>query len=487
VAQSVARAACRASIPEDSKVKSLIDLCIGQSPRLNMGPTAEAQLLGTSRSSLTDDITDLASGCYFGAWAWVESLVSHVLKGARSEPPVFLPLALIEFESYDETPMSACAGKLSEDDVVEASTTKLVQTEFQLGMLIRIVATGRLAFFLIHQTCPIIPLEHSCTAEHLRHILQTRLRRGYLLQSAKSAFKYVAAASVCDSGSNNLKYEAHMAMKSPWPRIRLPCDVHHLSTVCGRSYRAVSADLSGVIAVCLACRVGKATTYLRQALAEVIADRAYVVANSPPPEPHAATAALVDQCVGSDTTVEVSRRISLKHLLRGDIRSKPIPVYVDGPVAAESEKGMIVRFSKDLARHLLPRAIEMFPRHRWMTSIVSLKQIGLLASVHDLFVSAVPRWIPKLRGQRQGNVVRLPVAVPDGWDVEADDEEPARGKRKKQQVQLAASEGGPPPASAVVDWTAYNEKQRGNVLVFASTQPKGRLVLACIVLGQLVK
>eukprot|EP00974_Lingulodinium_polyedra_P069953 6768355-Lingulodinium_polyedra.AAC.1 len=74
-----------------------------------------------------------------------------------------------------------------------------------------------------------------------------------------------------DSAASNLCCEAERSRQNPaaWSLV-LPCQVHTLSNIQGRSYCAVSRLMSGLISLGLAMRPAGSTTAFRQAVAYVL-------------------------------------------------------------------------------------------------------------------------------------------------------------------------------------------------------------------------
>ena len=172
---------------------------------------------------------------------------------------------------------------------------------------------------VVPYSSPILHVE-SCNAESLYAVMQDRLKLGPLWHQLRSLFPLQLNISTCDSASSNLKYEAALASEQ-LHRLRLPCEVHLLSRVASRTYAAVAADISGMIAMCLASRDGGAMRKLREALATVIADSTVVSASTPPgpSHPHALQRdRLLDLCLSSSTASDAARKVKLQAMLTGD-------------------------------------------------------------------------------------------------------------------------------------------------------------------------
>ena len=93
-------------------VVRMIDHCLGETPRLSMGPTAGAALLNLGcRKTHRKDVLTMASMVYCGSVAFLASCCSHLHMALKDR---YAPVACIVFRMYDETPMK---GRTQTNDV----------------------------------------------------------------------------------------------------------------------------------------------------------------------------------------------------------------------------------------------------------------------------------------------------------------------------------------------------------------------------------
>jgi hypothetical protein len=96
---------------------------------------------------------------------------------------------------------------------------------------------------------------------------------------------------------------------------------------------------------------------------------------------------LFDIFVAKDKTGQL-RRAELSFLFNDDLDAcNNIVWYNPGlPMTVEA-------WAKRAGEALLPSSIAPFPRHRWVNSLASLSEFGLLFNVHGAFALAAPKWL----------------------------------------------------------------------------------------------
>ncbi len=109
VTDALGAACSRPAIPKDERTEKILHHCVGQYYRPNVGPSAEALILGVARTTFPRDVVDTAAAAYFASQGFADAFLSHILQGCRTGK--MRPVALIEFEMYDESPMIVRAGK----------------------------------------------------------------------------------------------------------------------------------------------------------------------------------------------------------------------------------------------------------------------------------------------------------------------------------------------------------------------------------------
>lgn len=170
---------------------------------------------------------------------------------------------------------------------------------------------------------------------------------------------------------------------------------------------------------------------------------------------------LLDACLGS-SLAEKERKANLRQLLTGDLSQERIDVFL----GAASQPCGRKDFSVKLARLLLPSPLKAFPRTRWLTSIVSLRQFGLVLPVHNLLCQAIPRWLGQ--SMQDKGVCR------NSWDVPAEDSDAERTRRPEPHASDGDVGGR--------DWATYNSMLQGESLRFAQAQPGPHLLVSLLCL-----
>eukprot|EP00974_Lingulodinium_polyedra_P042809 4110423-Lingulodinium_polyedra.AAC.1 len=97
--------------------------------------------------------------------------------------------------------------------------------------------------------------------------------------------------------------------------------------------------------------------------------------------------AVLDLCLPVQMKALRRQRARLTLLLTGDLRSNDIDYF------SEEEAPDLDKYSKDLVAALLPHAVKVFARHRWLTSLASLQATLLIALCHNIFNRAVVIWL----------------------------------------------------------------------------------------------
>lgn len=169
---------------------------------------------------------------------------------------------------------------------------------------------------------------------------------------------------------------------------------------------------------------------------------------------------------------------TLRCLLEGDWSQRQIVVYT---LDAGFDVG---QWSRQVATALLPSAVQVFSRNRWLTNLRPLSAAALLGACHHLLSRVVPSWLQLLRGKE---VARWQdTGVPARrlrWDVVDSDAsgDEGGGQRDEEVAEEAAR------AAPMADWAAFQERQRGNAAAFASRNPGQALLLARYTLSPVVR
>ena len=292
-------------------------------------------------------------------------------------------------------------------------------------------------------SCPLQAM-NGCTGELVKACVSEQLSLP-LWQSVLQQFPLGFGLFAADRASSNIRGEASfcedVAADSMALRLSIPCNAHLVSLVQERSFAPIARVISGMIAFARALQLAGAADLFRQQLVVVLHGSVRAFESAPPPAPRRDH---LLKLLLSGSAVDKARQIKLRALLTGDISKDAIEWHV-----APGPDVDTLAWAQDVAELLFPSAPPVFQRHRWVNAWPSLSSCALLANVHNLLKRIVPRWVAVLRN------APVPVAEAGIWTEEEGDldEDPSVIPRVP---------------SGATDWTAYNEKQRGNSLAFAA-------------------
>ena len=168
------------------------------------------------------------------------------------------------------------------------------------------------------------------------------------------------------------------------------------------------------------------------------------------------------------------RRIELRHLLNGDWGS-PLVEFYSMAAAVDTRQ-----WARRAAVALLPAAIPMFPRTRWVTSERPLAETTLIASCHGLLARAVPHWLVLLRGRSVPEAAWKDTGTivdenedNDPWEVcSAAEDTEHEGEDDPLEQHLVGDVVLPAVARAAdEDWSEFNERQRTTTQDFVQKVP----------------
>ena len=278
------------------------------------------------------------------------------------------------------------------------------------------------------------------------------------MQTFRSHFgTLVFDCSTCDRAGSNLRAEAALQFfDTPGhARLRLSCHVHQLSTVQGRAFDIVPDAISGCIAVALTMKRGSAVEDCRQALVAVLLESVQVVEGGAPylvgsPQ-HIYRKAVFDLLLDVSVSGR-KRRCTLEACLNGDLSDETILWF------APAGKGDPQKWARDTACALLPSAIKLFPRNRWVLSMGCVAELALLSVCHNLFSRAVAKWLGS-------PVTSLAGGTGDDYDA-------ASGGNLDSIVEHL-----PPGLTPTDFWSKFNDRQRNDTVKFAQSQPLPLLLL----------
>jgi len=129
---------------------------------------------------------------------------------------------------------------------------------------------------------------------------------------------------------------------------------------------------------------------------------------------------------------------------------------------------------------LLPGKIDLFPRHRWITSVECFSELTLLTNYHNIFPAVLLSWLAAIHGDKPPSAPLAVLAPLTSWELSADEAEDeemplpledgsdssdleaplphvaAKAKPKKPGV---AAQRRAQHAPDKMDWQAFNTKQ----------------------------
>lgn len=438
----------------------------GETHRYVGSNVIEASMVSFPRTHLPEEVQALASFVHFACRGWAASLFSHLLTEISSQEVA--PISAIWTFMSDETSLPLTAqiwtsqrmspdeaswqhvpGRRRAEKVEQDAAVKIIQSEFSVCLLFRVVKTQRLVAWHIPFPCPLQCADHA-SAETLlaawREVVATPL-----WEDVRQAFLGGIALLTLDRASSNIKAaRAWKAIAPPGPghlQLRLPCEAHICHTVCGRTYAPVDSTISGVIAFTLALKPGGALTLFKRELQSVLLASVRLVTAPAPDDNHPWSLrrdALLNLTLPLDSLVGLSRKAALRRLLTSDIRQEHIEWY--NPAGATA--GEISRWASEVAENLMPCAPATFSRTRWLGSVQPVAEVTLLACTHNLAARTIVRFYRAMAGKP------LPqVSIATAWTVESDasdmDADPGDDHAENEPFPADQSK-----------WSEWNRQQR---------------------------
>ena len=430
-----------------STVGVLVEEYLGGLPECPPSHSQAAKKTGLHRQTVQTKVKSMASAVFHGSRALAASVVSKVLRAQHDDDLKFI--YCFQNVLYDETPLTLRGKKLD-----AAAPTKLFQSEVEVAVLTQSKANPR-SF-----SCCVLALPQPVQSlkKGTGMILKTALNRACrvpfwreLEQSNKDVF--AAGISCCDrAGSNGVAEDQVYAATADVARLRMPCYARIAATSQGRGFSAVAEMFTGIIAGSLTmAKAGEADDFgecIQQALLDGL-DLGGVLDAQPLPADSPAVRYLDDllRLTLPGTDSGFARAQALRDLLTSDVREVSIWLRVPGGVLDRKS------WAKQVAENLLPTAIAVFPRHRWVNSADAVGAYALLGGVHDVLPRAGQLWM----GERSKSGVRTLCLVDDKWAVSDDEDAP-----KKKQDSVAVAVGGTAQAASETAPTNLDRVQQNS-------------------------
>lgn len=478
--------AFRENVRVTKKVLSAVEHYLGDIPRGAGSLAAERRILQWSRRDIAELPQDLGMIAHLAVRSFVGTVCTHILNLIDDQKVKLI--ACGTSSTYDETPLKfqvdcdtqnprrfdevpAIEGPPGEQAEPEAKrrkmvaqTCKVLQSDHKVMILLEI--NGNLCAIYVPLAPPLQSAD-SVTGEVTAKFLKEQLEiPSFAMLRSKAKFPFDVAS--CDRAGSNLRAEHALASESlANHRLTLACILHMAHTVQGRQYDPIQNFISGLLAFAVAQRAAGASEEFRTALVYVLSKRVAPVRAAPPPldDPRSLHRHRVLELFLSGSPQAKQRLAVLRMLLNGDIMQKTIHWHT----AAEHPD--VQQWATRVADLMYPHLTPLFPRSRWLRSHEAMNELGLLTACHSLFQQAVPVWIRLLKGKSPEPQGDEDAEVQLDAMVEIDIDE---------TNQRSFVSGG------VVDWSAYNEAQRGNTLKLSQQNPGPTAVVARIALSPMV-
>ncbi len=179
--------------------------------------------------------------------------------------------------------------------------------------------------------------------------------------------------ATCDSAASNLRVERWFSKRFlRIPRLTLRCEIHAVSGVQTKAFKTVDGDMSGIINLALAMQPSGSAAQLRSIMKSVIKGNLEIFPDAEPPQSDSLEVqhrTEVFDILFGRTPTDLKRKETLHALLNGSIDGDVIAHY--GPIEVD-------QFCDDVAHILLPCAIQVFARHRWLNSTEAIRETSLL-------------------------------------------------------------------------------------------------------------
>lgn len=352
----------------------------------------------------------------------------------------------------------------------EATSTKVMQSDFTLAVVVEDVATGRPLIIRIPLLCPLQSSDQG-TAETICAMIDEQTFVP-LFDCLREYFPLNFDIRTLDKGSDNIKAEDAFNFRygDRLVRARSPCQVHITSTVQKGSQKPIAEVISGIISTSLAMRPSKAFSKLKTACAHVLEHTCILIAARPPEHDDPQTVHrehVLDLCLPRTKKNDI-RRLALRKDLNGSWEDPNNTTWYT--LRANPH---IPTWASRCVKNLMPTMPRTWNRNRWIRSVCTLRQFALPEACNSILSRAIPIWVALLGGTP---LASIPIGATDdgnAWEVDetSDEEEPdgpaaSRGAHKTPE-----------------QWQKFNSRQRRGALRFGRMQPLCLLLIGLIAIG----
>ena len=229
-------------VPAEGKLvahdyQQVLDRCLGSKPRPCMPVSGEAEVLGVDRRRLGDKTKRIAALIHMGSRLFWASIVSHIL--CQVNAGLLVPIAIIIYCQYDETPLKAAMRKLTRLERLKrigwrpalegplptkrkrgahqcgraAVDVKIFQTELRVAFIVQNPKSKEVLNLHTELPCS-LEAGDSNSGENVKAQLQSQ--KGLpLLRAAATTFPMVLHAATRDKGPGNLRAEKSDIVDNP--------------------------------------------------------------------------------------------------------------------------------------------------------------------------------------------------------------------------------------------------------------------------------
>lgn len=373
---------------------------------------------------------------------------------------------------------------------------KLLQTELSISMLFRETSSGggqgQGSHLLLtgYVPTPLQVLDRQ-TAQNLKQALDASMNIPGLEETA-AAFSSRAFLFCADEFSaNGLTQFGMQATRPGWLRMSTLCDIHKGSTVQGRVFDLTGPAISAVINFALSMQAAGSVGKLQALLSDLLSARFELQVgdtNTPFLNPNAAAhnKAVLDLylSVPDHFTLKTADAVSSKARLRytqrqrqrsiieyfcnGDFRDTSKIIHWAEPGQYSSFDEALQTFLKYMVPALIPCACPIFPRSRWFGADAALDFVGLLCSVHSLFLPLVEAWAGRDIAPQPAPATQSDDDGDDaGWDLAPRKPAPVLPDQANESAKQGDPEGDEAAGAGGSDgfaWHAYHMKLKTSVV-----------------------
>lgn len=359
---------------------------------------------------------------------------------------------------------------------------KIVQTEASTMMLLRL-RCGRLAI-VRGNTLTWLSVSDRSTAECYKACVEEQ-RLG---TSAADRFILKLRLACTDGAGAIAKAERHIMHSRPgWLGLHFKCRVHALAGCHGKVYETLlSADTSGLIAAAKSLEPAGLMSAFRQSVRKVLARKLRLVGHVRLDEDAQRFKQVVLAAFLGPSTQHLHLRATLVACAPGDWRDPDVFLYV--AKQGQSRAEVLQLLYREFVPALFGCCPKVFPRHRWVGALDTLRQIGLPMNLNALFTDAFLDFMGTHMPEE--DIARQEIPIMDEVQVahQAGDALQAAAPALLGTSGAGGAEQVDPRSAAVgATWAEQNRAYRGEARAWLATKPASRLIVMAATLRPLAR